>query len=505
MKSSETKNGYLTYELKPGNMISLPECVLPNATTKSIHFIGLGGIGMSGIAKIFAELGYKISGSDIKDSPTLFSMSERGATVFIGHHPNNIDEAGLIVVSSAIKIDNPELSKALELNLPVVHRAQMLSLLLSGKVKGQHENQVSIGVTGTHGKTTTSGMIGMLFENSQLKPTIVVGGQMPILNTNSKLGSGQYFIAELDESDGTILLYTPDITVITNLELDHADHYQGGMEQLLSTFTDYIENLPSDATVIINMDCEGNRKLLERLPSKYSKILTYSIDCNSPYFKDAKFKATDIVIEGFNSKFKVLYENEPFGEVNIIIPGMHNISNTLAAVAVGIESGLGLEKVISSICKFSGMKRRFQILGTAGDARIVDDYAHHPTEIKATLCAAKNILQNEGKGRVVAIFQPHRYTRLSTFWNDFTNCFDCADIVYVCDVYSANEKPIEDINSKRLTECIKHNNVHYIEGSIEHVADQVYDKIRPNDIVLTLGAGSITKLGNILIEKLERL
>ncbi|MEW5820520.1 MAG: Mur ligase family protein, partial [Cyanobacteriota bacterium] len=338
MRSTDKKTDFLTYDLKPNVSLKIPETVLPNSKEKSIHFVGLGGIGMSGIARIFSELNYKISGSDIKDSPTLFSMSERGATVFVGHHYNNVDEAGLLVVSSAIKQDNPEIIAAKDKNIPIVHRAQMLSLLTSGKIPNQNKSQVSIGVTGTHGKTTTSGVIGWLFEHSRLNPTIVVGGQMPTLNTNSKLGSGQYFIAELDESDGTIVLYSPDITVITNLELDHSDHYQGGMEQLLETFTTYINNLPEDSTVILNLDSEGNRQLLERLPNKNSKILTYSIEEDSPQYKLAKFKATEIKTEGFSSSFKVLYDNEPFGDVSIIIPGMHNVSNALAAIAVGIEA-----------------------------------------------------------------------------------------------------------------------------------------------------------------------
>lgn len=316
--------------------------------------------------------------------------------------------------------------------------------------------------------------------------------------------TGQYFIAELDESDGSIVLYSPDITVITNLELDHSDHYKGGMNQLLTTFENYLNNLPSNATVIINVDSEGNRELINRLPSNNSKILTYSIDEKSAYYKNARFKASNINVDGLKSSFKVLYDNEPFGDVNIIIPGLHNISNALAAVAVGIESGLGLEKVLGSISKFTGMKRRFQIIGEANGAKIVDDYAHHPTEIKATLSTSKNIIHSQAKGRVVAIFQPHRYTRLSTFWDDFTEAFKDADIVYVCDVYSANEKPIEDINSERLSKLINNNCVSYVKGSMEEVAEQVYNKIQPNDLVLTLGAGNITKLGNMLIEKIGK-
>jgi len=499
----DNKLDYLTYDIRKAEPISLPDCVLRHNKNKSIHFIGMGGIGMSGIAKILSELNYKISGSDIKDSPTLFSMAERGATVFVGHHEDNINDAGLIVVSSAISGDNPEIIAAKRNNIPIVHRAQMLSLIVSGNIS-ELTNQVSIGITGTHGKTTTSGMVGLMFEYAGMKPTIVVGGQMPVLNTNSKLGAGTYFIAELDESDGTITLYKPDIRVITNLELDHSDHYIGGMDQLFDTFEKYINNLPGDATVIINLDSEGNRKLLEKLPEKSSKILTYSIEEDSPHFNKAKFKAIDIKTEGFKSSFKVLYDNDLFGEIEIIIPGKHNISNTLSAIAVGIEAGLGLEKVLNGISKFSGMRRRFQIIGEINNAKIVDDYAHHPTEISATLLTAKQIVKKEGGGRVVAVFQPHRYTRLSCFWDDFRKCFKNADVVYICDVYSANEKPIKDINSEKLSKCMEHNDVHYISGPIEQVAENIKDQIKPSDLVLTLGAGNITKLGNILLEKIEK-
>lgn len=505
LNNTENKLDFLSCELKPNNFITLPETILPDKKNKSIHFIGIGGIGMSGIAKIFSELNYKISGSDIKDSPTLFSMSERGATVFVGHNSKNIEDAGLLVVSSAIDKENPEIVAAKEKNIPIVHRAQMLSLLTSGKALGQIPNQVSIGVTGTHGKTTTSGMIGYLFEHSQLSPTIVVGGQMPSLNTNSKLGSGQYFIAELDESDGTIVLYQPDITVITNLELDHPDHYKNGMDQLIETFLTYINNLPERATVIVNIDSEGNRILLDRIPKNNSKILTYSINADSPYHNSAKFKASNMKTNGLQSSFTVLYDDVPFGEeVTIIIPGYHNISNALAAIAVGIESGLGMEKVLSSICRFSGMKRRFQIIGETNGTRIVDDYAHHPTEINAALSTAKSIVESNKKGRVVAVFQPHRYSRLKTFWEEFSKCFSDADVVYICDVYAASEKAIEGINSEEFSKYIKHNKARYVGGSLDEVSEQIYDEIKHDDLVITLGAGTITKLGNILLEKIGK-
>lgn len=504
MIKAENKLDYLTYELKPGSVKNLPECVNLKNRDKSIHFIGLGGIGMSGIAKLLSEMSFKISGSDIKDSPTLFSMAERGATVFIGHDALNIEDAGLIVVSSAITRDNPEVKKALELNIPIIHRAQMLSLLVSGSLGSLSPNHVSIGVTGTHGKTTTSGMIGLMFDQAQMHPSIVVGGLMPTINSNSKLGSGQYFIAELDESDGTIVLYQPNITIITNLELDHADHYRNGFEQIMETFTTYINNLPDECTVIINLDSEGNRKLLERIPDNNSKILTYSIEEGSPYFEKAKFKAKNIRLDGFNSIFDAYYDNELFGEIKVAIPGKHNISNTLACVAVGVESGLGFEKVLNGISRFTGMRRRFQVIGDINDIKIIDDYAHHPTEIDATLSTAKKIVEKAKNGRVIAVFQPHRYSRLQTFWNEFTESLEHADKVFVTDVYAASERPIEGISSEKFVEAINSYDATYVKGSMDAVAEQVYDKLQPNDIVLTLGAGNITKLGNILIEKLER-
>jgi len=461
---------------------------------KAIHFVGLGGIGMSGLAKFLLELGYKVSGSDIKDGPTMFSISAHGGTVYVGHNAENINKASLIVASSAIKTDNPEIAEAIKRNIPIIHRSQVLEALMSGL--GLKDKQISIGVSGTHGKTTTTGMISLVFDDAKLCPSIVVGGQMPFLNTNSKLGSGKYFVAELDESDGTIELYSPNISVITNLEHDHPDHYTGGIDQLFDTFERYIKGLGDDSKVIVNADCPGINKLLTRI--NHPGIILYSIDENND---KAKYTVKNINAKGLKTSATVYKDNECIGELNIGVPGFHNVSDALATIAVAMECGLKFEQIVHSLNRFTGMKRRFQLLGTASGAKIIDDYAHHPTEVQAVLKAAKSVVESEGKGRVVAIFQPHRYSRLANLWNDFIESFKDADVLYVCDVYSAGEKPFEGVSAERFSREVKHNNAHYAPGAVDRLQELVTSIIRPDDLVLTIGAGDITKLGYIIIEK----
>ena len=472
-------------------------CEIAQDKTKTIHFIGLGGIGMSGLAKFLLELGYRVSGSDIKDGPNMFSSSAQGATVYIGHHAGNIARASLIVVSSAINNSNPEIIEAKKNNIPIIHRSQLLEAIMSGV--GRDKKQISIGVSGTHGKTTTTGMIALAFEDAKLNPSIVVGGQMPFLNTNSKLGSGDHFIAELDESDGTIELYAPDLSVITNLEFDHPDFYKNGLDQVIETFKKYVSNLNKDSKIIINVDCSGNRKLLSQI--KHEGIITYSSDETNEHFAQAKYKATNITNKGLNAFAKIYKNNEFIGDLKLGIPGSYNVSNALATIAAALEYGIDFEKIAKSLERFTGMKRRFQILGTVNGAKIIDDYAHHPTEIQSTLKAASDVVKSNNKGKVVAIFQPHRYSRLDNLWNDFLNSFNDADSIYVCDVYSAGEKAIENINSERLTRELKNRNVQYLPGSMEKVADIITKQLKQDDIVLTIGAGDITKLGQIIIEK----
>jgi UDP-N-acetylmuramate--alanine ligase len=462
--------------------------------SKVIHFVGLGGIGMSGLAKFLLELGYKVSGSDIKDSTAMFSISAHGGTVYVGHNAENVEKASLVVVSSAIKTDNPEIVEAMRKNIPIIHRSHVLEALMSGL--GRKDKQTSIGVSGTHGKTTTTGMISLVFDDAKLNPSIVVGGQMPFLNTNSKLGSGKYFIAELDESDGSIELYSPDISVITNLEHDHPDHYTGGIDQLLDTFERYIKGLNNDSKIIVSADCPGIERLISRI--NHPGIILYSIDETN---RKAKYIVKNINAEGLKTNAAVYKDGEYIGDLNLGVPGLHNVADALATIAVAMESGLEFKQVAYSLNRFTGMKRRFQLLGTVSGAKIIDDYAHHPTEVQAVLKAAKSVVESRGKGRVVAIFQPHRYSRLANLWNDFKESFKDADVLYVCDIYAACERPIEGISAEKFCKEVNHSNAHYAPGAVDRLPELVNSIIRPDDLVLTIGAGDITKLGYIIIEK----
>ena len=458
-----------------------------------IHFIAIGGIGMSGLAKILLEFGYKVSGSDIKNNANIISLEKSGAVIKIGHSYDNIKDVSLVVVSSAIKQDNPELIEAKKQNIPVIHRSQLLESLMSGL--GQEKKQFSIGVTGTHGKTTTSGMTAFLFEKAGLNPSFAIGGQLPHFDVNSKAGSGNHFVSELDESDGSIELYTPDISIITNLEFDHADHYEKGFEQILETFERYVNDLDKNSKIIINTDDAGNLDLLKRVNSE--NMITYSSNSKHHLHKDAVYRAETIATVP-NAKMNVYKNGELLGEITIGVPGIHNISNALAATAAAVECGVSFSQIAYALKEFSGMKRRFQTVGYLNGARIIDDYAHHPTEVEATLKTAKEVVSSEKKGRVVAIFQPHRFTRLANLWQDFVNAFKDADIVYLCDVYPAGEAPIENVNSEKLSKEITNTKVYYVSGDLENVAKIVTKEISENDIILTMGAGNITQLGKLI-------
>jgi len=466
---------------------------------KVIHFVGLGGIGMSGLAKFLLELGFKVSGSDLKDGPTMFSISAHGGTVYVGHNAENIEKASLVVVSSAIKKDNPEIVEALKRNILIIHRSHVLEALMSGLGRDVNNKQTTIGVSGTHGKTTTTGMISLVFDDAKLNPSIVVGGQMPFLNTNSKLGNGKYFVAELDESDGSIELYTPDISVITNLEHDHPDHYIGGLDQLLDTIERCIKKLKPESKIIACADCSGVRKLLSRI--NHPGVILYSIDEKNELFSKAKYVAKNVVAKGLNTTADIYQDGKFVGVLKLGVPGIHNVADALATIAVALECGLDYEKISASLARFTGMKRRFQLLGTVNGAKIIDDYAHHPTEVQAVLRAARSVIESNGKGRVVAFFQPHRYSRLADLWNDFRESFHDADVLYVCDVYAACESPIEGITSEKFSREVNHKNAHYAPGAVDRMAALMSSVCMPDDLVLTIGAGDITKLGYIAIEK----
>ncbi|TYP54941.1 UDP-N-acetylmuramate--L-alanine ligase [Thermosediminibacter litoriperuensis] len=451
---------------------------------KRIHFIGIGGTGMSGIAKIVMELGYEVSGSDLKFSEALNRLKEEGARVFIGHDAANIRGADLVVISSAIPPTNPEYVEAIKNNIPVIHRADMLSMLMAPR-KG-------IAVTGAHGKTTTTSMISLVLEKSGMDPTVVIGGELNDIGGNATLGKGEYMVAEADESDGSFLKLTPYIAVVTNIENDHLDHYKD-MDRMKEAYRKFITSIKEEGFALLGTDNENVRDVMKRVDVP---CITYGI--NYP----ADYMPKNVRIEGVNSRFEVYYRDERLGELELHVPGMHNIYNATAAVAVGHRLGLRMEDIAGALKAFRGVQRRFQLIGEVGGVRVIDDYAHHPTEIKATLKAAK--LLNPRK--LYVIFQPHRYTRTKMLAEEFGDAFKDADEVIITRLYSAGEKPIDGVSSMLIVEALKRKgkNVTYIDDK-EEIPDYIAKRVISGDCVFTIGAGDIYAVAFDTVRKLEVL
>lgn len=454
-----------------------------NKSQDKFHFIAIGGIGQSALAKMLLEKGYEVSGSDISDSKYLKALKGLGAKIFIGHNADNVPQDAKIVLSTAIVEDNPEFKRAKELGLEILHRSDMLKIL-----SGDYDK--FIGFSGTHGKTTTSGFCAYLLEKAGYEPSFAVGGIAPEVATNAKaVDSSPYFVAELDESDGTILKYSPSITVINNLEADHFDFFKDGLNQVLSTFDTFVSNLSSEAVVIVNKDDEAIKRL-----KCYEKFLTFSLND-----KSADYFAQNISYTSKGSTFDVLHKGKFFGRVEIILPGVHNICNTLSVIAALNEAGVEFNRLIPYFKTFAGMGRRFQLVAEFNDIKIIDDYAHHPTEILCTLKAAKQCTKGKG-GRIVAVFQPHRYTRFQGLWSEFLNSFDESDFLITTDVYPAGEKPIEGFSSYDFDMQVEHKKHIYVKGDIKTAAKEIFKLLEPGDTVFTFGAGDITKMGEILNE-----
>lgn len=445
---------------------------------KKYHFIAIGGIGMSGLAKYLLENGFEVSGSDIADSKYIEKLRQLGARVFIGHDEKNLPEDCVVVASSAVKEDNPELKKAKELGLPVYHRSDLLAEISKSE-------KCFIGFSGTHGKTTTSGLCSYVLEKGGLEPSFVDGGIVPELNTNAQCKNGAYFIAELDESDGTIVKYSPDIIVVNNLEADHLDFYKEGLKSVVATFHKFISKLKDGAKILLNEDDEGVRQLKKII---CGDIYTYAIDA------DADFVANNIKYGADFTIFDVYYKNQFVSEFKIILKGRHNVYNSLAVIAALYLAGVDVAGLKEYFAAFSGMGRRFQHVGKLENsvkADLYDDYAHHPTEIRATLEAAKAF---EGR-RVVAVFQPHRYTRLQSLWQDFIAALK-ADLVVVTDVYAASEEPIEGVSGENFASEL---GAKYLGGDMKAVAKALLPLLKDGDVVIGLGAGTITNLGKELL------
>lgn len=457
-----------------------------NLENKHFHFIAIGGVGMSALAKYLAERGAIVTGSDIQESKYTHLLEEKGVKITIGHNADLIEKNMIVVASSAIKNTNPEIIRAKELGLNIYHRSDILKII--SDEFSQKDNSYFIGFSGTHGKTTTSGLCSYVLNKSGKKPSFVVGGIIPDININGIYDNEKYFIAELDESDGTIQKYATDIAVINNMEEDHLDYYKNGFADIALTFNKYLSN-KQEQKVLINNDDEGNNKFIKIYPNY--NFITFGLS-------NAKYTARNIEFIGFGSNFDVFIDNEKADTIKLSVPGKHNIYNALAVYAALKEAQVNTDDLIKHFETFTGMGRRFQKVTEFENIKIYDDYAHHPSEIKTTLTSAKNA--KTSKERIVAIFQPHRYSRLQGLWNEFKQAFNDTDKLIITDVYSAGEDKIENVSSENFAKEIKHKDSQYIKGNMQECAKQIYPMLRKNDIVITLGAGTITQLGK-LIEK----
>ena len=437
-----------------------------------VHFVGIGGIGMSGIAELLLNLGFSISGSDLNDSEIIRNLRSKGAMIFEGHHAKNLGDCEVLVYSSAVPEDNPELIAAREKKVPIIKRAEMLGELIALK-------QTSIGVGGTHGKTSTSSMIGALLSHAQLDPTLVVGGLVKNIDTNSQLGSGDLIVVEADEYDKSFLQLKPTISVITNIEQEHMDCYDD-LEDLHNSFAQFANAVPFYGVVLACLDSSGVQDIIPKIKRP---VITYGLT------SQADISAKNIQSKESKTTYSLYKQDQKCGKVTLNVPGKHNVLNSLAAAAIGFEMGLDAKTIIDGIGSYGGVRRRFEIKGIAGDVMVVDDYAHHPTEVSATLQAARGGWDR----RIIAVFQPHLFSRTKSFYKEFAAAFMDSDVLIVTDIYPAREKPIKGITGKLVFNAARstgHKNAHYIPD-LKDLKTTLDGIIQENDMVITIGAGTI--------------
>jgi UDP-N-acetylmuramate--alanine ligase len=463
------------------------------AKIQRIHFVGIGGIGMSGIAEVLLNLGYKISGSDLKHSSATQRLAGLGASTFEGHAAANIAGADVVVTSSAIPVDNPEVVEARRLHVPVIQRAEMLAELMRLKY--------GIAIAGMHGKTTTTSMVAAVLAAGGLDPTVVVGGRVDAMGSNARLGKSQYLVAEADESDRSFLKLSPIISVVTNIDREHMDCYRD-MRDVRRTFLEFMERVPFYGLVV---GCNDDAVLRRLLPRAHRRVTTYGTSRGSDFQIRIEAPLAGASLAGGEHspriRFEVTYRDKSLGEFTLHVPGVHNVLNATAAIAVGTALDVPADQIRVALANFRGVDRRFQLKGEAAGVSVIDDYGHHPTEIRATLAAARQC----GFRRVHVIFQPHRFTRTRDLMDEFASAFADADTVCLLDIYPASEKPIEGITSAVLAGHISgEGNVRVTQAaSFADAVDQVVPLVKPGDMVLTLGAGSVSQLGALLMEKLE--
>lgn len=450
-----------------------------------IHFVGIGGIGMSGIAELLLNQGYLVSGSDLRETDITRRLETLGARVSIGHAAENVKGADVVVLSSAVSEDNPEVAAArLMGKVPVIRRAEMLAELMRLKY--------SVLVAGAHGKTTTTSMVSTVLARGGLDPTVVIGGRLNAWGTNAKLGHGDFLVAEADESDGTFLLLPPTIAVVTNIDLEHLDFYRD-LAHIEETFLTFINRVPFYGQAVLCLEDENIQTILPRVEKRFT---TYG------FTPQADFQARDMRTDGLNSHYRAFHQGRELGEIEIPIPGRHNVLNSLAAVAVGVELELDWPSVQAGLRDMTGVQRRFQIKGEAGGVLVLDDYGHHPTEIRAVLETLAACYPD--RRRIVA-FQPHRYTRTQALIDQFARCFYQSDILLMTEIYAASEAPIPGVTGENLARRIASHGHHDLRfcPTTGEVLDILTGLVRPGDVVITLGAGNIWQVGEALLAKLK--
>jgi UDP-N-acetylmuramate--alanine ligase len=444
--------------------------------TRRIHFVGIGGIGMSGIAELLANQGYAVSGSDARASDVTRRLETLGVRVLAGHAAAHVGDADVVVVSSAVRPTNPEVTEARARGIPVIPRAEMLAELMRLKQ--------GIAVAGAHGKTTTTSMVALLLDRAGLDPTAVIGGRLSAFGSNARLGQGSYLVAEADESDGSVLFLSPVIAIVTNVVREHLDHY-GSFEGVLDAFVAFANKVPFWGVVIA---CADDAQLMALRPRITRRVVTYGIDSAA-----CDIKAADVVLEPFGSSCRIVAGGRDLGTLRLSVPGRHNLLNALSAVAVGLELGLRYEAIAAALVEFRGAERRFQLLGEPGGVLVVDDYGHHPTEIAAVIAAARASADR----RLIVVFQPHRYTRTERLLGEFGQALAAADLVVLCDIYPAGEDPIPGVTVDAVAAAVvaAGGRPPVVVRAFAEVPGEVVALARPGDMVITLGAGSIGTVG----------
>ncbi len=451
--------------------------------TRRLHFVGIGGIGMSGIAEVLLNLGYHVSGSDLAENETTVRLAQLGAVLHKGHAAHQVEGADVVVISSAVRPDNPEVAEARRRGIPVVARAAMLNELMRLKY--------AIAVAGSHGKTSTTSMVAAVLAAGGLDPTVVIGGKLNSLGTNARLGEGEYMVAEADESDGSFLALTPTIAVVTNIDREHMDHYRT-LDALRDAFRRFVHKVPFYGRAVLCLDDPETAALLDGLDRP---AVAYGFSAQ------AEVRASKVKMEGFASTFRVHAGGDDLGPVSLKVPGEHNVRNALAAVAVGLELEVAPEVIRAALAGYTGVQRRFSLRGEAGGVRVHDDYGHHPTEIRATLAAARG----GWPGRVVVLFQPHRYSRTADLLVEFGTAFHDCDLAFITDIYAAGEEPEGNLSGADVARSLSshgHRGARFV-GPWRDALGEVADALRPGDLFLTLGAGDVWKAGEEMLRRLE--